>query len=205
VYFGWHLFSDLNSFGLVLDDISVTQTTTTVCDTSLTLTAGGVTQSSATINWSAVTGSNGYQYVLDQTAALPTGPGTNTTALTYPATGLLPNTTYYFHLRTVCGTSFSAWKTVSFTTAPVSVNNVAANNISIAVYPNPVKNTAVVELSEVGEHATLQITDLSGKVMQTITVSSKRTEADMSTFAPGIYLLRYSDDTRNQVMKVVKQ
>jgi hypothetical protein len=298
VYFGWHLYSNLNSLGLVLDDISITSTTTTSCDTSLTLTATAVSSSTATLNWSSVTGANGYQYVLDQTAgnpsgpgtptnllsygasglspnttyyfhlrtdcgsgfsawktvsfttlplttscdtsatltasgitanaatlnwssvsgatgyeyvldqtaALPTGAGTPTNLLTYPATGLLANTTYYFHLRSNCGTNgFSAWKTVSFSTLPVSVKNVAGKQTAIAVYPNPVKNTAVIELSELTEDARLQVTDISGRVLQQIEVKEKKTEADMSSLAPGIYFIRFTDKTQLQTIKVVKQ
>ena len=80
-----------------------------------------------------------------------------------------------------------------------------ANSMNLAVYPNPVKNTAIIELAEPGKNAGLQITELSGRVLQNVAVTSRKTEVDMSSFAPGIYLLRYSDDTRSQVMKVVKQ
>lgn len=205
VYFGWHLFSDANSFGLVLDDISVTPGTVTACDTSLTLTASAVTFSSATLDWSAVTGASGYEYVLDQTAAVPVGAGTATNLLTFPAAGLTPNTTYFFHVRTVCNTGFSAWKTVSFTTAPVSVTDVDGSNAGVVVYPNPVTDIALIEVTDPGKNAQLQVTDISGRVLQQADVTQKKNEIDMSKLSPGIYIIRYNDDKNSQLIKVVKQ
>ena len=204
IYFGWHIFSGASSVGLVMDDINITVATTTVCDTSLTLTATGVTANNANIAWSTVTGASGYQYVLDQVSTNPTS-GTPTIATTYNATSLTPNTTYYFHLRTACGTTFSSWKTVSFTTAPVSVVDVNANNTGVQVYPNPVTDVAFIELSEAVEDAQVQLTDISGKVLQTIAVNGKKAQVDMSKLATGVYIIRYNDNAQHQLIKVVKQ
>lgn len=82
------------------------------------LTATNLQKYSATINWNS-NGSSilGYEYVLDQYPSDPTTAGTLITANTYPASGLAPGTTYYFHVRTKCSsTSYSQWKTISFTT-----------------------------------------------------------------------------------------
>ncbi len=87
------------------------------CSAPTGLAASSVTSSGATLAWSPVTGATGYRYVLDQLAATPTTSGTLTTATGYAASGLAAATTYYFHLRTQCGTDTSNWVVTSFTTA----------------------------------------------------------------------------------------
>ncbi|ESU26470.1 hypothetical protein FLJC2902T_24390 [Flavobacterium limnosediminis JC2902] len=84
--------------------------------------ASNVTHSSADIAWNVTTGN--YQYVLDQVATDPAGAGTSIATNSFNATPLAPATTYYFHVRTDCGGTFSIWTTVSFTTlATPPVNN----------------------------------------------------------------------------------
>src|SRR5690606_26419186 len=45
---------------------------------------------------------------------------------------LLPNTTYYFHLRSTCGPEHSAWTNISFTTNTLACNApvVTTNNLT---------------------------------------------------------------------------
>lgn len=93
------------------------------CPAVTGLTATAITGTNATINWSAATGSLGYQYVINTTVTDPTGSGTNTTATTANATTLTAGTTYYAHVRDSCGAgNFSAWTTVPFTTLSPSCN-----------------------------------------------------------------------------------
>ncbi|AEA44414.1 fibronectin type III domain-containing protein [Fluviicola taffensis] len=90
--------------------------TTPACLSPTGLTASNTTTNSSDLSWNAQ-GSNGFEYVVDQTATNPTGSGTATTGTTYNATSLNPLTTYYLHVRTNCGGgNFSAWETISFTT-----------------------------------------------------------------------------------------
>ena len=90
---------------------------TSTCPTP-TLTLGATTCSSQIINWTAVTGATGYEWVVNKLPAPPTGAGTATTSLTFTASGLLSSTVYYAHVRTNCGGgSFSSWATITFTTA----------------------------------------------------------------------------------------
>ena len=115
--------------------LTITGVVTPVCDAPTGLSASALTSSSADLSWGAVSGSSGYQYVVDQTAANPAGAGTATTGTTYNATTLNPSTTYYLHVRNHCGGSnFSSWATIPFTTTAVSVcsdpTNLAENNVT---------------------------------------------------------------------------
>ncbi|WP_222164840.1 LamG-like jellyroll fold domain-containing protein [Edaphocola aurantiacus] len=81
------------------------------------LSANNITSATANLKWSTTPNVAGYQYVLDQTLAAPAGAGIATTDTFYNASGLNPVTTYYMHVRAACGSSFSAWQTISFTTS----------------------------------------------------------------------------------------
>ncbi len=177
------------------------------CNSTGSLTANNVTDNSATIVWTAVSGSNGYEYVLDELPADPTGPGTFTTFNTYVASSLMPATTYYFHLRTSCFSQSSPWTSVSFTTLdiPTGVANVNGDNTLVNVYPNPVNNAAIVEISNAGENAQVQLTDISGRVLQTIAVKDGKAEVNMDGLAAGMYLVKYTDNAHSQLIKIVKQ
>lgn len=80
------------------------------------LTASSITSSGANLSWTAVSGATSYQYVLDQSASNPVAAGTATTNNSYAATALASSTVYYMHVRATCGSGFSSWSTVSFTT-----------------------------------------------------------------------------------------
>lgn len=90
------------------------------CTAPTGLAASNVTTTDADLNWTSQSGITGYEYVIDQTAALPAGTGTAVTTNSYVATGLTPGSTYYAHVRTNCGSgNISSWSTVSFTTTAV--------------------------------------------------------------------------------------
>lgn len=87
------------------------------CNAPASVSASGITSTTATISWPIVSGAIAYEYAVT-TSATPPGSGTNTTATSYNASGLLASTTYYAHVRSACaGSTFSGWTTQSFTTA----------------------------------------------------------------------------------------
>jgi hypothetical protein len=105
-------------YGEVEDYNLVVQGTSAPCTAPTGLASSTVTSTGATLSWTGVPGSTGYEYVLNQVATSPTGAGTSVTSTTFPASALTPSTTYYFHVRTKCGTTTaSPWTSVSFTTA----------------------------------------------------------------------------------------
>lgn len=141
-YVGIKGFMNVNPWYISLDDISID--VTPACAPPLGLSANSVTSSSAALTWTATTGN--YQYVLDNSASDPAGAGTNLSGEVFNAASLSPVTTYYFHVRTDCGGTYSAWSTVSFTTLAVPpVNDDCANATALTpggVYAtNPIDGT----------------------------------------------------------------
>ncbi|WP_276133522.1 GEVED domain-containing protein [Polluticoccus soli] len=79
----------------------------------------GITSQAATVGWSAVTPSIGYDYAVDQSATGPTGTPIATTSTSAPVSGLTPSTNYWLHVRNKCSpTAPSAWAHYAFTTLP---------------------------------------------------------------------------------------
>lgn len=265
------------------------------CDTVVGLAASAITFDGATFNWTAVTGATGYQYALN-TSPTPPGSGTPTTSTSYVATGLMSNTTYYFHVRTQCGNSYSAWVTISFSTAvctvptgvtqsavtattatiswtavpgamgyqyavntsmtppatgtyttmtsanvtgltagttyhtwvrtvcgqgdtsawnpmhmfnttfPASVSTAGTDNFSLEVYPNPVKSTMTIATQgTISGNASIQLMDMTGKLVHSYTLEAKEMNIDMSSLAAGMYFLHYTDADHRYTLKVNKE
>lgn len=114
------------------------------CLPVLNLSATAITTTTATVGWSAVTGTSGYQYAVT-TSATPPGSGTPTTATSINLTSLNVGTTYYLHVRNFCGgTSYSIWNTFSFNTlaCPSAGSAVISNNVPGSVTITWPGNTA---------------------------------------------------------------
>lgn len=88
------------------------------CGVPTFLIAANVSSNSATLFWTApTTPPTGYQYVVSTTNTTPTGAGTPVAAPPVTVTGLNPGVTYYFFVRSDCGSNnFSTWAVDSFTT-----------------------------------------------------------------------------------------
>ena len=82
------------------------------CAMPTTLTATGITQTSANLSWANPGGATSWEVAV-QTAGspIPAGSGVQTNTNTnYPATGLTVNTAYQYYVRADCGNgTFSAW------------------------------------------------------------------------------------------------
>lgn len=94
--------------------------TTPICTAIDTLKIGNVTDVSAIATWNTINIADHYEYILSQSSALPVnGAGATTTPSTNASlTGLLPNTNYFFYVRSRCfaATDSSDWASTSFAT-----------------------------------------------------------------------------------------
>ncbi len=119
---------------LWLDDLEVVYAPAITCNTVTSLAASAITATSATISWTAVSGSLGYVYAVDMSATPPAS-GTFTTSTSVSVTGLTAGTAYYAHVYDSCAVgSASGWVTVPFATTSASgcnaVTSLAASTIT---------------------------------------------------------------------------
>ncbi len=181
----------------------------TNCLAPASATITSVTATTMSASWSAIQGAAGYEVMLTRTATSPTTAGNARTTTTASATGLTPNTTYYFHVRTQCATNrFSPWRTpIAFTTpAPASVSNTAdPSESALSVYPNPAGQDLTVELKQQpGRNAQLEVLSIDGKVLKRIAAGTKNVIAT-NELPSGLYLIRFTDETTTEMTRFVKQ
>lgn len=105
-----------------VDDISITGTGGSGCGVPSGLSSSGVTDTSATVSWSAVSGATGYEYTVNASSTPPVS-GTMTTNTSTAVQGLSAAITYYLHVRTHCSSGLSGWNTYTFTTLPSYTGN----------------------------------------------------------------------------------
>lgn len=95
--------------------------------------------------------------------------------------------------------------TITITVAGISVEENMIHTFN--VYPNPSAGVITVELDEVqGENATIALTDLQGRTLETIEadLSDGRTiQMDLSDLPRGVYMLRVSNQFATQVERIV--
>ncbi len=89
----------------------------------------------------------------------------------------------------------------------ISVVSVGINQLNVGlgfrVYPNPVLDNVIVEVSAVAESSTLRITNVLGQEMLQQKISSLKTEFDLSRFATGVYYAELISHGGKRVQQIV--
>lgn len=168
----------------------------------------GVTTTSATVSWTAPMNPpvNGYQYELRTSGAPGSGPAglvnSGTTFFTtINFTGLTPNTTYFFYVRSDCSfNGFSTWETHSFTTSTMSVEELPSFN-SVTMTLNNHRLLAKASM----KWLRIQIFSLDGRVLSTYLPNSETFEVPL--FLPnGAYIATYQlEDGSTGTLKLIQQ
>ncbi|MBK7853574.1 MAG: fibronectin type III domain-containing protein [Bacteroidetes bacterium] len=130
--------------GIGFDDFALDVTPSCVPPTLPTGTATGTT--TANISWTAAspTPSNGYQYAVT-TSVTPPGSGTAFAGTSTSVSGLSANTTYYVHVRSDCGGTFSPWATsaATFTTPCNAITSLISESFNTMGSIPPCWSTAI--------------------------------------------------------------
>lgn len=173
-YIGFRAYSAASNGRLFLDDIECVVAT---CLAPTSLIAGQITPASATITWTppATPPGSGYQYYLSTSvtpptsATTPTGivPAGNTIA---NLSSLSPSTTYYFWVRSNCGSGdISGWSSTygTFTTpAFPSVSYCTPSGAGFAQDPNGITN---VTMGTINNNTGLELPNYYGNYSNLIT------------------------------------
>jgi hypothetical protein len=102
-----------------INGIRIVASTPPSCLTPSAVIGTPTSSTNANISWTAPSPapSNGYQFAVT-TSATPPGSGTAFGGTSTSVGSLSPNTTYYLHVRSDCGGTFSAWSTSAAFTTP---------------------------------------------------------------------------------------
>ena len=80
------------------------------------------------------------------------------------------------------------------TDCAIGINESVAQNLLIALYPNPTNDKLNIVLGSENKTHTIQITDISGKLVKTITGNQPKVIIEKGDLNPGMYLLKVSDE-----------
>jgi hypothetical protein len=166
----------------------------------------GLSTTSNNIAWAAPTPapSNGYVYCYSTvndpfSSAAITGTTTNTYAI---LSNLLPNTTYYFWVKSNCGTTQTNWVSGgSFTTYALGIETFSMDKIKL--YPNPVKSIFTISLDK--KISKVAVFNLLGQEVLTKSVNSNETTVDVAHLTAGTYLVKITSDDETKTMKIIKK
>lgn len=100
-----------------------------------------------------------------------------------------------------CSSTFTISQSVSPCTG---LNNNLASANSIMVYPNPNTGLFTIELNN-GSVKTIEVMDLTGRVVFVNTSSNDKIDLNIKTLANGIYYVRVKSSNSVEVIKIVKQ
>jgi hypothetical protein len=106
------------------------------------------------------------------------------------------------HANASAGSTASILSNVATNDPETGLNEVLTSHISI--YPNPATNKATVRIEGLSTQAQVTVTDLSGRIIETRTISagSTETEINVSAYAGGVYLVRIVSNNVNKVEKL---
>jgi hypothetical protein len=159
--------------------------------------------------WAAIPTAYEYEYAIT-TSATPPVLGTKYMYTSIHTSALNDGVDYYVHVRSNCESvgskSSSPWATASFKTFPTGINNNRGEDFGLACFPNPV--TSVMRLTLKGKingEPVITISDVSGRVLKTIVMTSRELEVNMEAYAKGMYIIKYTDSERNGTIHISKQ
>lgn len=180
--------------------------TTQPCCYDPQVTVDKITHNTARASWAPVATALGYEYAAS-TLTTPPQKGTYTINNSVLLQGLSSKVTYFVYVRTRCTpTPLSDWTQTAFKTlGTTSVDELNGEDFYIQAYPSPVTDVLNVNITgEISKNAKITLIDLSGKVVYTAPVTTAKVSIDASGFASGIYVVKYTDDIHNKIMRVTK-
>lgn len=80
------------------------------------------------------------------------------------------------------------------------------STFTVEAYPNPVTDVLTVNIyGSTEKNAMITMTDVTGKMVKTVTVINNHASINMSGMISGIYFIKYTDNNHTQTIKVNKQ
>ncbi len=167
-----------------------------------------VTETTADLSWDAALGAISYDWAVfiagaDIEVDLPVA-FENTTATTATAQGLIPGVSYDAYIQTDCGGNNNISDVVgpvTFTTTTLGVNDIDVTTFVFA--PNPADgDVSIVSTTEI---TTLQIVNMLGQNVLSITPNSKEFTIDVSGLSSGAYFINAITNGVTTTKKLIRK
>jgi len=183
---------------------------TSNCNAPMGVNVTGITNGSATVKWTAIPNVSGYVVSYREV------PGNfyittfvQPTESSFEITGLKATSTYHVRVLTVCvpGDNSPFTLEIPFMTLRLS-DNATATMSDLSLYPNPTRGDVNIRFNTTTtEPATIHVFDVTGRKIATQTITPTQGEnemrLDLTGNAAGVYMLRFSQGSMNQTVKVV--
>jgi hypothetical protein len=105
-----------------------------------------------------------------------------------PTAALSPNTTYYWHVRSVGTGGTSAWSSAwNFTTTNPNGIAEVKESLVFSIYPNPVNDILHVAIENATGESTMYITDINGRIVYEFKTINDLEAINISSLAAGSY------------------
>jgi hypothetical protein len=105
----------------------------------------------------------------------------------------------YYRLKTVDASSGIAYSKI------VKAYQDASGSFRIKAYPNPAAQTLTISVNEFNGAADLELRDIKGMLVLQRHMVQSLEKLDMSSLAPGIYILRYKDGNHTETIRINKK
>ena len=72
-------------------------------------------------------------------------------------------------------------------------------NIDASVYPNPTTDFLILNVSDIEENYTYEVTDINGKLLNTGLINNTQTSIDFSSYAIGTYFIKLAGQSNSSI------
>lgn len=177
------------------------------CNAPNDVTITEVTETTATVSWTAPTPEpvGGYEYIVQEAGTGYPGAitGTTTGATEVLLTNLTPDTDYEVYVKANCSTNGSAWAGPFEFMTEVVLGTPEFNNATFTFYPNPV--TDMLQISSDQTIDRIEVYSLTGQKVFTTTINATSGQLNLSDLSSGMYLLQATVNGTIQTVKLVVQ
>ena len=174
------------------------------CDAPTNLQVNSITQTSATMTWTAGGTETSWKVGYNLSSASQWQEATVQTT-SYNIEGLTANSTYDVRVKAICAAdNESDFITSSFTTTGVGIDNITLSN-SISLMPNPADNYIDLTVNSNVEVKEAVVYNAFGQMIQKVELNNNHTRIDLSDMAAGMYFVRVNSDNVSATKKFIKR
>ena len=174
------------------------------CDAPSNLQVTNITQTTATMTWTAGGTENSWKVGYKLNTASQWQEATVATT-SYNLEGLTANSPYEVRVKAICAAdNESDFITTTFTTAGVGIDNVTLTS-SINLMPNPADNYIELSINSNVEVKEALVFNAFGQMIQTVQLNNNHARIDLSNVASGMYFVRVNSKGVSATKKFIRK